>query len=242
MVTQSRMDFAPVKEPLGFIKILEWLTAALAFGSCGGYSGTNAVTISCGENRSETLIATVNYPFRLNQLNIVEFNKTLCNYSTSASYLTGDYAVPAEIYVDVGIASFTYCMVTLLFYVCYMNAYTRTPIWPKTDFVVTVLFAVFWLISASLWAIAVQHIITAVDSNSVNINLSVCREIGVVCAVAESKDIRDLKLSVNCGFLNVILWMVNIFFTYKKTPWHNQRKTIHYQRLGTEHRLVRDPK
>ncbi|KAJ8002618.1 hypothetical protein DPEC_G00160760 [Dallia pectoralis] len=170
----------------------------------------------------------------LNQVNLVEFNQTLCNHSTSPSYLAGDYALPAEIYVGVGISAFAYCAVSLLFYVCSMNIYTRTPIWPKTDLVITVLFAVSWLISASLWTVAVQHIIAATDTVSIHAILSVCREDGVVCDAAESSDTRDLKLSVNCGFLNVIIWTVNIFFTYNETPWHNQRKTIRYQRLGTQ--------
>uniref|UniRef100_A0A673JUU9 Uncharacterized protein n=1 Tax=Sinocyclocheilus rhinocerous TaxID=307959 RepID=A0A673JUU9_9TELE len=40
------------------------LTAVLAFGTCGGYTGRNVVSIFCGGSSNETLSATFTYPFR----------------------------------------------------------------------------------------------------------------------------------------------------------------------------------
>ncbi len=40
------------------------LMAVLAFGTCGGYTGRNVVSIFCGGSSNETLSATFTYPFR----------------------------------------------------------------------------------------------------------------------------------------------------------------------------------
>ena len=53
------------------------LTAIFAFGSCGGYSGKNIVSIFCGEGRNETLNATFSYPFR--QVLIISSLARMCH-------------------------------------------------------------------------------------------------------------------------------------------------------------------
>lgn len=40
------------------------LTAIFAFGSCGGFSGKNIVSVLCGDGSNQTLDAIFHYPFR----------------------------------------------------------------------------------------------------------------------------------------------------------------------------------
>uniref|UniRef100_A0A673FK55 Uncharacterized protein n=1 Tax=Sinocyclocheilus rhinocerous TaxID=307959 RepID=A0A673FK55_9TELE len=57
----------------GLFKLLlenELLTAVLAFGTCGGYTGKNVVSIFCGGGSNETLSATLTYPFRLGPITL----------------------------------------------------------------------------------------------------------------------------------------------------------------------------
>uniref|UniRef100_A0A673N2Q1 Synaptophysin-like 2b n=1 Tax=Sinocyclocheilus rhinocerous TaxID=307959 RepID=A0A673N2Q1_9TELE len=51
MMSGFRLDLSPLKEPLGFIRVLEWIFAIFAFATTGGYSGSTSFNIKC------------NYPF-----------------------------------------------------------------------------------------------------------------------------------------------------------------------------------
>uniref|UniRef100_A0A671L9U3 Uncharacterized protein n=1 Tax=Sinocyclocheilus anshuiensis TaxID=1608454 RepID=A0A671L9U3_9TELE len=52
------------------------LMAVLAFGTCGGYTGKNVVSIFCGGGSNETLSATFTYPFRFAKRQCREKNTT----------------------------------------------------------------------------------------------------------------------------------------------------------------------
>ncbi|XP_075967699.1 synaptophysin-like protein 1 isoform X1 [Anarhichas minor] len=130
MMTGFRLNFTPLKEPLGFVKLVEWLTAIFAFGCCGGYSGKNIVSLFCGDGRNETLDANFHYPFRLSQVPLVEVNATLCNRSVTATHMVGDSASSAEFFVGIAVVCFLYSMVALLVYLGYMHVYKDSDFGP----------------------------------------------------------------------------------------------------------------
>ncbi|KAL2093904.1 hypothetical protein ACEWY4_011216 [Coilia grayii] len=223
-MTGFRLNLTPLKEPLGFIKILEWLTAIFAFGSCGSFSGRNIITLFCGGVRNETLNVTIHYPFRLNEVMLVSANSTLCGRLVQETHLVGDSAFSAEVFVAVAIMAFCYSMATLLVYLGYMDSY-RDPqgsSWPQTDFSMTILFATIWLVCSSAWAKGLQNVRDATGTAGIQATLSVCQAQGVVCEVTERANMRSLSVSVVFGFLNLVLWLGNVWFTYKETPWHSR--------------------
>lgn len=57
-------NVAHVLLSLSLSLLSEQLTAIFAFGSCGGFSGRNIVSVFCGDGRNETLSASFHYPFR----------------------------------------------------------------------------------------------------------------------------------------------------------------------------------
>ncbi|XP_031420818.1 synaptophysin-like protein 1 [Clupea harengus] len=224
MMTGFRLNLTPLKEPLGFIKILEWLTAIFAFGSCGSYSGQNVISLFCGGGRNETLNVTFHYPFRLNEVMLVGSNSTLCGRTVQETHLVGDSAFSAEVFVAVAILAFCYCMAALLIYLGYMDSY-RNPqgsSWSQTDFILTIVFVALWLVCSSAWAKGLQNVRDATSTAGIQSTLSVCQAQGVVCQVTERANMRTLSVSVVFGFLNLILWLGNVWFTYKETPWHSQ--------------------
>ncbi|XP_071759284.1 synaptophysin-like protein 1 [Centroberyx gerrardi] len=223
MMTGFRLNLSPLKEPLGFIKLVEWLTAIFAFGSCGGFSGRNIISLFCGDGRNETLNASFHYPFRLSQVALVEGNATFCNHSVSTTHLVGDSASSAEFFVGVAIVCFLYSMVALLVYLGYMHVYKDSDFGPMFDFVVTAVLAFLWLVCSSAWAKGLQNVKDATDSEGIGATLALCKESNVTCQVTEFANMRTLNISVVFGYLNMFVWAGNAWFVYKETRWHSQK-------------------
>ncbi|KAB5542041.1 hypothetical protein PHYPO_G00086870 [Pangasianodon hypophthalmus] len=222
MQTGFRLNLSPVKEPLGFIKLVEWFTALFAFGCCSSYSGRNVISLFCGNGTNETLNATFAYPFRINQVLLVEDNVTLCNHTVSETHLMGDSSSSVEFFVAVAVLAFLYCMIALLVYVGYMHVYRDSNFGPVFDFLVTAAFAFLWLVCSSAWAQGLQKVKYATGTEGTSLTL--CRKLDVPCEVTEFSSMRTLDISVVFGFLNLIIWCGNAWFVYKETCWHSHKR------------------
>ncbi|KAL4659413.1 synaptophysin-like protein 1 [Arapaima gigas] len=222
-MTGLRLNWSPLKEPLGFIKVLEWFMAVFAFATCGGFTGSNVVSLYCSEGRNSSLIATFSYPFRLNQVLLVGSNATLCNHTVPETHLVGDASSSAEFFVAIAVLAFLYCMAALLVYVGYMHIYRDSDLVPITDFMMTVFFAFFWLVCSSAWARGLQTVKDATGTEAIRVVLPLCQEGGVLCEVSKFASMRSLNISVVFGYLNMIVWAGNAWFAYKETRWYAQK-------------------
>ncbi|XP_056604443.1 synaptophysin-like protein 1 [Triplophysa dalaica] len=223
MQTGFRLNWSPLKEPLGFVKIVEWLAAVLAFGTCGGYSGRNVLSISCDGNSTETLPVIFSYPFRLSRVLLVENDTNLCNQTVAEAHLIGDSSSSVEFFVAVAVLAFLYSMVSLLVYLGYMHVYRDSDFGPMFDFVMTAAFAFLWLVCSSAWARGLQMVKDATGATGIQSTLHLClRRLGA-CEVTEYASMRSLNISVVFGFLNLIVWFVNAWFVYKESRWHSQK-------------------
>uniref|UniRef100_A0A452TN59 Synaptophysin n=1 Tax=Ursus maritimus TaxID=29073 RepID=A0A452TN59_URSMA len=59
-------QFRVVKEPLGFVKVLQWVFAIFAFATCGSYTGELRLSVECANKSESDLSIEVEfeYPFR----------------------------------------------------------------------------------------------------------------------------------------------------------------------------------
>ncbi|XP_077450496.1 synaptophysin-like protein 1 [Stigmatopora argus] len=222
-MTGFRFNLIPIKEPLFFIKLVEWLTAIFAFGSCINFSAENIVSVFCGDGKNQTLPAKFHYPFRLSQSPLIDHNATLCDRVVNTTYLTGDSSSSVHFFVGVGVFCFLYCMFAGLVYLGYMHIYKNSDLGPILDMVITVVVVFLWLVCSSAWAKGLQNIKDAVDSEGIAATVALCQEQNITCQVTEFATVRGLNMSVVFGYINTFVWALNCWFVYKETRWYSQK-------------------
>uniref|UniRef100_A0A3P9K7A9 Synaptophysin-like 2a n=1 Tax=Oryzias latipes TaxID=8090 RepID=A0A3P9K7A9_ORYLA len=207
------LDLGPLKEPIGFIRLLEWFFAIFAFATTGGYSGTTHFKVKCpGTGVEKDVNPVFGYPFRLPSKHYVipSCNSTANNQT----YLQGDFSSSAEFFVCVGVFAFLYCTATLVLYLGFQYMYRQTTRGPILDLVVTAAFAFLWLVSSSAWGKGLTDVKWATNPDNLVLQCT------SVCEPGEFPSLGRLNASVIFGFLNLLLWAGNCWFIYKETPFH----------------------
>ncbi|XP_069768825.1 LOW QUALITY PROTEIN: synaptophysin-like [Narcine bancroftii] len=214
-------SFRVVKEPLGFIKILQWIFAIFAFATCSTYSGELRFSVECA-NRSESdldIRVQFEYPFRLHQ---VYFSVPSCRGERAEqNFLTGDYSSAAEFYVTVAVFAFLYATGALITYIFLPGKYRENNRGPLVDLVATSVFSFLWLVSSSAWAQALSDVKTATDADYIINLIRACDSKENTCKALRDPVMSGLNTSVVFGFLNLILWGGNIWFVFKETGWRS---------------------
>ncbi|XP_055139576.1 synaptophysin-like protein 1 isoform X8 [Symphalangus syndactylus] len=121
-----QINLNPLKEPLGFIKVLEWIASIFAFATCGGFKGQTEIQVNCPTTITEnkTVTATFGYPFRLNEASFQPPpGVNICDVNWKDYVLIGDYSSSAQFYVTFAVFVFLYCIAALLLYVGYTSLY-----------------------------------------------------------------------------------------------------------------------
>ncbi|KAG1933128.1 synaptophysin-like protein 2b isoform X2 [Pimephales promelas] len=221
MMSAFQLDLSPLKEPLGFMRVLEWIFAIFAFATTSGYSGSASFNILCNENvTSQEINASFSYPFRLNTYS---YQVPTCEQSgtkVKTMYLTGDCSSSAEFFVAVGVLAFLYSTATLVLYLGYQHLYRESPRGPSIDLLLTGIFTFLWLVCSSAWGKGLTDVKGATSPNTlVSLATKMCI-IALNCTAGHTPLMGRLNSSVIFGFLNCILWGGNCWFLYKETPLH----------------------
>lgn len=235
--------FEAIKEPIGFIKIVQFFMAILAFAIAVNGSSSLALNAKCTgttESKFVTFAASYKYPYDLTGVKIVQ--TTQCPVNSEAPKLDRQYLTTegynikssAEWFVFVGVISFLYSLAMLVIYVFMKHKYDNNIYLPLTDFVVTVLFALFWFIADIAWAKAIsdiqyhtntENVINGLDSLCPKIGESASRE----CQIKAYASYGSIIISCIIGFCNLILWAGNIWFVLKETTWYKTRQQLRQQ-------------
>ncbi|XP_065277306.1 synaptophysin-like protein 1 isoform X3 [Emys orbicularis] len=121
-----QVNLSPLLEPLGFIKVLEWIFSIFVFGTCGVYKGTTTILVSCKGVVNKTVTAAFAYPFRLNTAVFSAPDPTRCSGTWTDFHLVGNFSSSAQFFVTFAVLVFLYCIAALVLYVGYMHLYRNT--------------------------------------------------------------------------------------------------------------------
>ncbi|NWZ61032.1 SYPL1 protein, partial [Acrocephalus arundinaceus] len=219
------MDFSVLLEPLGFVKVLEWLLAIFAFATCGGFQGETALLVSCQGVVNKTITAAFAYPFRLNTVVFSAPDPKGCGGTWTDVYLTGNFSSSAQFFVTLAALVFLYCITALVVYIGYSHVYQQNNKFPLTDLAISVLTAFLWLVSTFVWAKALADIKVSTGASIVQ-GIESCKAPGTTCHFLSVTSMGVLNVSVVFGLVNMILWAINVWIVYKDTNLHSQWNRI----------------
>merc|ERR1712154_753324 len=226
------------KEPRGFLRLIQWFIAMLAFATCCDFSVKFGFTVSCQDNSTYYFNTTASYPFRLDHGVPTEYPEPLCGNKTDTKKeftFPGDFSSDAQFFVFIGVIVWLYSMASLILYVFYSNLYTdEQKSFPKVDFLVAGILAFIWLAASSAWA----HGFLSLKSTAYGTSCIYEAKYEFPCEKDKDKfilaNIESCKpytlggfgtgnASILLGFLNCFLWVCNTWFLYKETAWYRTR-------------------
>ncbi|KAJ6666351.1 hypothetical protein lerEdw1_000624 [Lerista edwardsae] len=167
-MSDFHLDLNPLKEPLGFIKLLEW-------------PGNICNSVF----------------FRLNKVTFTSPDPTRCNGTWTDFHLVGNFSSSAQFFVTFAVVVFLYCMAALVLYLGYMHLYRNVSTLPMIDYIFGLCAVFLWLVSTAAWAKALVDIKVSTGPRIVK-EIPVCQKSGVSCVFDSVTSMGSLNVSVVC--------------------------------------------
>ncbi|XP_076043994.1 synaptophysin-like isoform X2 [Oratosquilla oratoria] len=212
----SNMNMRVLKEPRGFMKILQFIFSICAFGTTTSFS--TILAIKRADCANSPVKAEIHYNFQLDEI----IFKPCHDGNKSDFSLPGDFSSDSGFFVAVGVLAFLYALAALGLYVFLGPLYENDAKFPVMDCCAHIIFAIFWLAGSSAWANSLNGLKTAVTIDSVIEQNDSCHD--HPCTLTDTPNFAKLNISIILGFLNVFLWGSNLWFLYKETPFFKKEQ------------------
>jgi hypothetical protein len=241
-VETARIDV--LKEPLGFVKILQFVLALLAFAiACNGSSAvfisvqcqltsSNLTTASTPASlKTQLYKASYGYPYDLTDAKL--FATTSCPSGQKPKTLdqsticteTHNIVSSAQFFVFVGVMSFLYSFAFIIIYVFFRHKYNNIVYFPLVDFGFTVIFALFWFCGSIAWAKAVDDIQSYTNPEKIITNQKLACPPDA-CYPSYYPTYANIIVAAIIGFGNLVLWIGDVWFVLKETSWFKTRRNL----------------
>ncbi|XP_022656077.1 synaptophysin-like isoform X2 [Varroa destructor] len=220
------MHFSALKEPRGFIRILQAVFAIMAFSITAGYSTTAKILIECAEFKAHVDVK-FGYPFRMAYFpfDVPKDCSSTSRVDSHTVILPYNLSSNPEFFVACGVLSFMFCCAAVAVYVFRTALYQTNQTIPILDMGVTAVFTVFWFAGSCAWAQGVSDVKYYMSPDKLIERIPVCANLTAInCSAEEYGNYSSLNISVLLGFTNVMLWAFGTWFVYKDTAFHQQHQ------------------
>lgn len=217
------LNFRVLKEPRGFMRVLQFVFAIFAFATTSGFGTATSFKVLC-QDSPDTVNFQFGYPFRMSYFPFQAPAKCsvpkLDDWETVR--LPFNFASNAEFFVATGVLSFLYCVGILGIYLFSNKMYTENQTVPIIDLGLSALLALFWFAGSCAWAQGVRDVKYYTSFPNFRDFVSVCKNEN--CELETSGSFATLNVSLILGFFNVLLWVAGCWFVFKETSFHTQRQ------------------
>lgn len=222
------LNFRVLKEPRGFMRVLQFVFAIFAFATTSGFGSATTFKVSCQGPESEPPV-TVNfqfgYPFRMSYFPFEAPAKCTAGHFVggwTTVRLPFNFASNAEFFVATGVLSFLYCVGILGIYLFSNKMYIENQTVPIIDLGLSALLALFWFAGSSAWAQGKSDVKYYTSLPNFKNFVDVCNN--AECSPETTASFATLNVSLILGFFNVLLWVAGCWFVFKETSFHAQRQ------------------
>ncbi|CAF4185677.1 unnamed protein product, partial [Rotaria sp. Silwood2] len=206
--------------PRGLIRLLQFIFAIFAFATA--CNGSSYLIIKKGSDTGAVNVSW-SYPYKLQDTQInTNLNKNQSTLSTSNSIKPS-----AEFFVFTGVTAMLISLVFLVLYIVTDRLYRYNERIPIIDFLLIIIWTIFWIAGSSAWAHGVSNIRSQTSFNYVY-NLVPDCSADPQCEEYESGTYANITVSVIFGFLNFLLWLGSMWFVYKETKFFKSRTAQQY--------------
>lgn len=212
-----------IKEPRGFIRLLQILFSVLAWSTTAGFLTTSTLHIYCPEATPFTVEYNISYPFDLRQTEVsAPYN---CTDDTDVVQDTFpiDFSSTSMLYVFVCIISLLYAIASAAYYCFFTVKYENDVLAPMVDLCLTLMLTIFWIIITFTWALNVSDLKHYTHPHYFKDSLTVCQDPEANCQPTNPGKWSSLTVSIVCGFTCVLLWLGSTWFIFKETTLHKKQ-------------------
>jgi uncharacterized membrane protein len=208
---------ALIKEPRGFVRLLQVLFSILAWSTTSGFSTTSTLHIDCPDATPFTVEYKIIYPFDLREVEVsVPYNCTDDTDVVQDSFPI-DFSSTAMLYVLVSIISLLYAIGAAICYCFFTARYEANPLALMVDFFLTLLITILWTVITCTWALNVSDLKHYTHPHHFKDSLTVCQDSDANCQPSNPGKWSSLTVSIVCGFTCAVLWLGSTWFIFKET-------------------------
>lgn len=212
-----------IKEPRGFIRILQVIFAALAWSTTAGFSTTSTLHIDCPEAPAYHAEYKIAYPFDLRETEILSPENCTDDTKVVPDTFPIDFSSTSMLFVLVCVLSLLYALGAAAYYCLFTAKYETDPLTPMVDLCLTLLFTICWVIITCTWALNVSDLKHYTHPHYFKDSLAVCRDIEANCQPSNPGKWSSLTVSIVCGFTCVVLWFGSTWYIFKETTLHKKQ-------------------
>lgn len=214
-VTEMTANLGIFKEPRGAIRLLQFIFAIFAFATAS--SGGSSLSIR-KPNVTDAITVTWSYPYDLQSTPIL----TSLSKTREFLSLANDIKPSAEFFVFTGVTSMLISLALAIVYVFLDRQYRNDERYPIGDFLLTLIWTIFWIAGSSAWAQGVSNIRSQTSTDYVMKLVPACN-VDPKCVESDWGTYANITVSVIFGFLNFMIWLGSLWFVYKETKFFKSR-------------------